>query len=85
MPENTPARPIPDPGRAVQSPGAPELLAAHSAALQWLDLSAGRSREVAAELARFDAAAAAVRGRLRFDSEPSDWEVTFARWHREAR
>jgi hypothetical protein len=85
MRENTPATSTPDAGRAAQSPGAHDLPAVNCAALRWLDLSAERAGEVAAELGRFDAAVGAVRGRLRFDSEPADWDVAFARWHREPR
>ena len=60
-------------------------LSAQVAALRWLALSPQRAEEVAAEVGHFAAAAAAVRFRLRFDSEPADWDSTVDRWQKEQR
>lgn len=59
----------------------PDVFDAHHAALQWLALPPERSKELAAELRQFTAAAAAVRPRVRFDGEPADWDVVCVRWH----
>lgn len=73
----------PDSPRQTAAPSMPR--AAQGEGLQWLDLSAERADEVAVEVRQLAAAAASVRGRLTFDSEPADWDTAFARWQGEPR
>lgn len=49
----------------------------------WMHLSLERAEEVAVELRQFGVAIGNARKRLVFDSEPSNWDTTFARWHEE--
>ena len=80
-------RTSPAPAQAVESPTSDGFgsVLMRTGAFQWLNLSSQRSDELAAELGQFAAATLAVSHRLRFDSEPADWNVSCARWQQEPR